>query len=74
METLDRLLREVDAEDALLAEVAFDRHVGTAMTRIPREIVPELPDRIIAATALHLNLPVITRDRRIRVSGLESVW
>jgi predicted nucleic acid-binding protein len=33
-----------------------------------------MPDRIIAATALHLGVPVITRDRKIRASNLKSIW
>jgi PIN domain nuclease of toxin-antitoxin system len=32
------------------------------------------PDRIIAATALTLNLPLITRDAAIRAAGIETIW
>lgn len=35
-----------------------------AMQLIPRDVVPDLPDRIIAATAKQLNLPLITADHR----------
>ena len=48
--------------------------VVDAMNRIPRDIVPDMPDRIIAATALHLDLPLLTRDNRIRMSGVNAVW
>ncbi len=44
------------------------------MTRVMRAEVPDLPDRIIAATALHLEVPVISRDRKIQASSLETVW
>jgi len=36
--------------------------------------VPDLPDRIIAATALHLNVPVISRDSKIQAANLQTVW
>ena len=33
-----------------------------------------MPDRIIAATALSLNLPLVTRDGDIRASGVKTIW
>jgi predicted nucleic acid-binding protein len=32
-----------------------------------------MPDRIIAATALHLGLPLISRDRKIQLSGVNTI-
>ena len=38
-------------------------------------IVPEMPDRIIAATAQSLGLPLVTRDCRIQnLSALVTIW
>ena len=48
--------------------------MAVAVRQIDRVAVPELPDRIIAATALHLGVPLLTRDERIRVSGVPTVW
>jgi predicted nucleic acid-binding protein len=45
-----------------------------AMQRVPRNEVPDMPDRIVAATAVYLRVPVITRDRRICSFGLQTVW
>jgi predicted nucleic acid-binding protein len=45
-----------------------------AMARVPRDQVPDLPDRIIAATALHLGVPLVTRDRQITASGIATIW
>jgi len=39
--------------------------VVEALERIPRSVVPDMPDRIIAATALLLELPLLTRDSAI---------
>lgn len=41
---------------------------------IPREKVPDPWDRLIAATSIHLSLPLITRDATLREIGLEVVW
>jgi predicted nucleic acid-binding protein len=41
---------------------------------VPREQVSDLPDRIIAATALRLGVPLVTRDKKIALSIVETVW
>jgi PIN domain nuclease of toxin-antitoxin system len=41
---------------------------------IPKATVPDPWDRLIAATSLHLGLPLITRDRRLREIGIEIIW
>jgi len=42
--------------------------------RIPRERVADPWDRLIAATSMHLNFPLITRDETLREIGLQVVW
>jgi predicted nucleic acid-binding protein len=71
---LTRLAAELDAADAVLVEMPVDRRVVQAMRHIARADVPDMPDRIIAATALHLGLPIISRDRKIETSGLTVIW
>jgi len=44
----------------------MEQVVTDAMAQIPRSEVPDMPDRVIAATSLHLGLPLISKDRRIR--------
>jgi PIN domain nuclease of toxin-antitoxin system len=51
-----------------------DASVANALEHVPRSIVPDMPDRIIAATALHLGLPLITRDRRLQAAGIQTIW
>jgi PIN domain nuclease of toxin-antitoxin system len=48
--------------------------VANALRDIPRETVPDMPDRIIAATALHLGLPLVTCDERIRRLPITTIW
>jgi len=73
-ETLTRLFDALDRTDSILSEVVFDRRIAEALSRVQRVQVPELPDRIITATALHLNIPLLSRDGKIRASAVETVW
>ena len=53
----------------------LDLAVVEALERVPRALVPDMPDRIIAATALSLELPLLSRDRvMVTVDGLEVIW
>ncbi|MEG4486507.1 type II toxin-antitoxin system VapC family toxin [Microcoleus sp. D2_18a_B4] len=72
--TLDLLLREVESDEALLVEIPFDRNIALTLRQVDRSQIPDLPDRIIAATALYLNVPVISRDRRIQLSSIDTIW
>ena len=73
-DTLARLLAAVDSEDALLVEIPFDRNIALTLRQVDRSQIPDLPDRIIAASALYLNVPVISRDRRIQLSSVNTIW
>lgn len=44
----------------------LDLDTADNLQHIPRTAVPELPDRVIAATAFRLKLPLITADTKIR--------
>ena len=59
---------------AVLRYVPLDEHVALKMTEIPRQILPDLPDRVIAATALFYRLPVLSRDGRLRLSDIKTIW
>lgn len=48
--------------------------IARAMAQVPRDQVPDLPDRIIAATALYLGVPVISKDGDIQLSAVETIW
>lgn len=41
---------------------------------VPRNKVPDPWDRLIAATSIHLALPLVTRDRALRNLGIKTVW
>ena len=67
-------MREVESDDALLVEIPFDRNIALTLRQVDLSQIPDLPDRIIAATALYLNVPVISRDRRIQLSSIDTIW
>lgn len=72
--TLDRLLEALEGDNALLVEIPFDRNIAQALRQVDRVQIPDLPDRIIAATAMYLNVPIISRDRSIQLSDIETIW
>jgi PIN domain nuclease of toxin-antitoxin system len=72
--TLARLVAELRSPDAVLTLVALDEPLALAVGTIPRAIVPEMPDRIIAATARYLGVPLVTRDHEIRGADIETIW
>lgn len=41
---------------------------------IPREKIADPWDRLIAATSMYLNLPLITKDKKLQSIGLNTVW
>ncbi|MGA2219845.1 MAG: PIN domain-containing protein [Terracidiphilus sp.] len=58
----------------VFAEAPFTATIVEAMRQVPRSEVPDLPDRIVAATAVYLGVPVISRDRLIRAASLKTIW
>jgi len=69
-----QLDRELDDPSSALMIVPLDRAVAGALARVSRDAVPDIPDRIIAATALHLNVPLVTRDGMIRAAPITTIW
>lgn len=71
---LTRLQQALDLPNSFLMVVPFDRPIAEAMTSVARAEVPDFPDRIIAATATHLNIPLISKDAKIQASGVPTIW
>lgn len=71
---LERMERALDLPQAALVSVPLTSEICRTLVDITRAAVPDMPDRIIAATALHLGLPLITRDRRIQASQIKTIW
>lgn len=72
---LARIEQELDEPDPMIVVTSIDRTVSDALASISRVLVPDMPDRIIAATALALGLPLITRDSELRrLTNVITVW
>lgn len=71
---LEQLRSTLSAPTSGLTIAIVDRGVADALRAISREAVPDMPDRIVAATALHLGLPLVTRDRRLQAAGIQTIW
>ena len=68
-----RAVRSLMAAPGPIAEVPLTGEIVEAMGAIPCAAVPDFPDRLIAATARWLKVPVVTRDERIR-DAVETIW
>ena len=71
---LERLDQGLSGVDAAFVPVALDLTVARAVHKIPQDLVPDLPDRIIAATALTLDVPLVTCDRRLQAANIHTIW
>ena len=58
----------------VIEEAPFNGEIVDAMLKVSRADVPDMPDRIVAATGIHLGVPVISRDGRIRASSVNTIW
>jgi PIN domain nuclease of toxin-antitoxin system len=56
---------------AVLRHVPLDENIAMKMSEVPRQDLPDLPDRAIAATALFYGVPVLSR---IRASAIQTIW
>ena len=72
--TYTDLKAALDDPDHVFKEAPFTVEIVDAMRQVPRADVPDMPDRIVAATAVYFGVPVISRDGRIRASSVQTVW
>lgn len=68
------ILQFAQSARAGLAIVSFDAACAATLATIPRSDIPDMPDRMIAATALTLGLPLVTKDHKIHLSSLTTIW
>ncbi len=70
-----QMLNLVDPPSAGYTVAPLDAGVVRSLAAIDRSDIPEMPDRIVAATALKLGVPLLTRDRKIRLAlGPQAIW
>jgi PIN domain nuclease of toxin-antitoxin system len=70
----DALVRVLADPEHIFTEAAFTVAVAESMRQVSRAEVPDLPDRMIAATAVYFDVPVLSRDQLIRAANLKTIW
>jgi predicted nucleic acid-binding protein len=73
----DRLLEILrgGSGDGSYQMVPLTLQTTSSLRRVPRHLIRELPDRVIAATSLDLGLPLITKDEALRGwDGITTLW
>ncbi len=70
-----RMLELVDPPSQNYPVAPLDAAVIRTLQKIDRQLVPDMPDRIIVATAQHLGLPLLSKDLAFAaVPDLSLVW
>ena len=70
----DVFIHELGRDRSAFSVIPVDAPIAAALRSIPRSLVADMPDRIIAATALHLGASIITRDRSLQSVGIKTIW
>jgi PIN domain nuclease of toxin-antitoxin system len=71
---IEQLTTALSDSDSAFAIAPLDEAAALAVQRISRDIIPDMPDRIIAATALSLGFSLVTRDSAISKAGITAIW
>jgi PIN domain nuclease of toxin-antitoxin system len=69
------IVGEITDPATVLVVADLDLTTADILSQVPRATVPDMPDRIIAATALALNLPLVSCDTNITaLSNITVIW
>lgn len=72
---LPRINAMIQTPNSVLKPIELSHQSSMTLSQIPRATVPEMPDRIFAATAFYLNLPLITKDHKIQaLQNINTIW
>jgi PIN domain nuclease of toxin-antitoxin system len=69
-----QLADELAHPESTFVEVPVDLKIARVLSRIDAGQVPDMPDRIVTATAMQFNVPVISRDGKIKLSSIRTIW
>ena len=55
--------------------IQLDPDIAVLSTRLPGDLHGDPADRIIAATCMKLNIPLLTKDKRLQAWGhIKTIW
>lgn len=70
----DRIMQLLRQGQTVLTAVSFTLDMAETLRNIPRSLIPDMPDRMIAATAQALGVALVSRDQQIQSSGVPTIW
>lgn len=74
-DVLNLLRNAIDDPNTAFNLIEIGREITDEVENISRITVPEMPDRIISATSLSLNLPLVTKDSKIQnLQNIQIIW
>ena len=59
---------------SLFVEAPINLNIAISLAALAGSRIADMPDRIIAATATYFTVPLITRDRAIISSTVNTIW
>jgi len=69
------IIGELNSSSSALTFAPLNQSIAENLEKISRAVVPDMPDRLIAATAFSLNLPLISKDGKIRkLTNVNVIW
>ena len=69
------IINELNSSTSALTFVSLNQKITEDLEKIPRATVPDMPDRLIAATAFSLNLPLVSKDHKIqKLTNVTVIW
>lgn len=72
---LQLIISNLNSSSSALTFAPLTQSVAEDIGNIPRATVPDMPDRLIAATAFSLNLPLVSKDGNIlKLRNVNVVW
>ncbi len=71
---LERISNDIADKNTVLKVIPLDFLIAMVLQKVAKVRVPEMADRIIAATAVALEMPLITCDHVILASGIKTIW
>jgi PIN domain nuclease of toxin-antitoxin system len=71
---VEDLVNALADPDNVLTELPVTAAVDRDMQAVPRKDVPDMPDRIVAATSLGFGVLLISRDAKIQATTLQTIW
>lgn len=72
--TLNDLFSATADPKAVLLHIPLDENVALKMAKFSRDELPDLPDRVIAATAAFYGVPVLSKDHKIQSTKIRTIW